>query len=86
MQQQLLFSGKIITLIAIALGVIVLLVLSKRLASYILQLTHATTEISRGNIAVEMPAGRKDELGDLAKAIELIRKSLKIMLKKASSK
>ncbi len=85
-QQQLFSSGLIITFIALVLGMFVPLVLSKRLTSYILQLTHATTEISRGNITVEMPPGRKDEIGDLANAIELIRKSLKIMLKKASSK
>lgn len=83
-QNQLLFYGKIITLTALLSGIIIPFILSKRLTAYILQLTNATTHISRGDLAVEMPPGRKDELGDLANAIELIRKSLKIMLKKAS--
>lgn len=86
MQKQVLILGRVVTLIAMVLGVLMPFFLSNHMTRYILKLTDCTIQISRGNLTGELPLGRKDELGDLANAIDLIKKSLNIMLKKASRK
>jgi HAMP domain-containing protein len=52
----------------------------------ILQISESAKSVSRGNIGEEISMDRNDEIGDLAHSIELMRRSLVLMVRKVSGK
>ena len=52
----------------------------------ILEISEAATSVSRGNIGEEIKTDRNDEIGDLAHSIELMRRSLVLMVKRVGGK
>jgi len=70
-----------IGLVALLVGLVLAWQLSRSITKPIEQLTHAAAEISRGKIN-EKIAGteRKDEIGDLARALERMSASIKIAM------
>ena len=75
-----------ITVLAIIWGLLLPALLSRRLTAYIHKLTEVSTQISHGKLTSKVPTGRSDELGDLANSIELMRRSLTMILKKFKQK
>ena len=73
------------TLFGIALGMINLLV-RRSLISPILEITHAAQEIARGRIGNTIEMSRTDEIGDLARSVELLRRSFSQLFRRARSK
>lgn len=52
----------------------------------ILSISEAATSVSRGNIGESISTDRTDEIGELAHSIELMRRSLVLMVKKVGGK
>lgn len=67
---------------AILWGFLAPIFFARRLTAVIKKITKVTNEISRGRIGVSLKVSRKDELGDLAAAINRMQKSLQIIIKK----
>ncbi|MEW9503160.1 sensor histidine kinase [Jeotgalibacillus marinus] len=63
-------------LIAVFLTFIIIIFLSKALAKPLIKMKEATSKISKGDFSVSLPKIRKDELGDLAKSIQLLANDL----------
>lgn len=75
-----------ISALAVIWGFLLPLILGKRLGKAIGYLTDVSNEISQGNLEERIEMNRKDELGQLAKAIQRMQKSLKIMLARQYNK
>ena len=73
------------TLFGLALGMINLLV-RRSLISPILEITHAAHEIAKGRIGHTIEMSRTDEIGDLARSVELLRRSFSQLFRRARSK
>ncbi len=67
---------------ALLWGLLAPIFFARRLTAVIKNITRVTQEISRGRIGINLPVERKDELGDLAAAINRMQRSLVIMIKK----
>lgn len=52
----------------------------------LLEISESARSVSRGNISDSISMDRNDEIGDLAHSIELMRRSLVLMVKKVSEK
>lgn len=63
-------------IIAICLTVIIIVFLSKALTKPLIKMKDATSQISKGNFSVTLDNPGKDELGDLAKSIQLLANDL----------
>lgn len=73
------------TLFGVALGMINLLV-RRSLITPILEITHAAHEIAKGRIGQTVEMSRNDEIGDLARSVELLRRSFAQLFKRARRK
>lgn len=60
--------------------------IKRSIISPILSISESARSVSRGNIGEEIAMERNDEIGDLAHSIELMRRSLVLMVKKVSGK
>ena len=79
-QKQTRYIINAICIVATLWGLFIPILLSRRLTSVILYLTKVSDNISRGKLKEEIMANRKDELGDLARSIKRMQKSLQIMM------
>ena len=71
---------QIISILAIIWGVVIPLVLSKRMTATIVYLTQISNDISKGEMEKEITVASRDEVGDLALSIKRMQTSIKIML------
>ncbi|MCQ6274560.1 HAMP domain-containing protein [Bacillus sp. V3B] len=62
--------------ISIIFTVVIIIFLSKGITKPLLQMKEATSQISKGNFTVSLPKTADDELGDLARSIELLATDL----------
>lgn len=69
-----------ISIVAILWGLLLPLFLAKRIVETLGYLTEISNKISLGNLDETIHLDRKDELGELAKAIQRMQRSLKNML------
>ncbi len=76
----------IITVVAVLWGIIIPLVFSRRMTSFILYLKNVADDISKGKIDETIDVERTDELGDLAQSIKRMQTSTRIMLERYSKK
>ncbi|MEN8135482.1 MAG: HAMP domain-containing protein [Thermodesulfobacteriota bacterium] len=67
---------------ALLWGLLAPIFFARRLTDAIKNITKVTEEISRGRLGINLKVTRKDELGDLAAAINRMQRSLMIMIKK----
>jgi methyl-accepting chemotaxis protein len=67
---------------ALLWGLLAPIFFTRRLTAFIKNITTVTEEISRGRIGIKLKVNRKDELGDLAAAVNRMQRSLVIMIKK----
>lgn len=65
------------SLIAIALTIITIFILSRFIAQPLIKMKEATEQLSKGKHNVELHTDRKDELGELANSITRLSKDLK---------
>jgi methyl-accepting chemotaxis protein len=70
-------SVKVVALVGVvvllALGLVTLLI-ARRISSALVRMTSSVTELGEGNFAIELPGlDRADELGDMARSIELFK-------------
>lgn len=72
--------------IASVLGMLVALWLSNRVTTQLLYLTSAADKISMGDLESIVRVEAKDEIGDLAQAIERLRESLKAAIERLKRK
>ena len=67
----------LIVLIILAIAIGVVLVVARRIAGPIVSVTDAVNELAAGNTDLDVPAtDRKDEIGDIAKAVEIFRNGI----------
>lgn len=66
----------IVGFVAVVLTLIIIIFLSKALTKPLISMKEATSQISKGNFSVSLPKIGDDELGDLAKSIELLANDL----------
>lgn len=62
--------------ISVILTIIVIIFLSKGITKPLIQMKEVTSQISKGNLSVSLPKTSNDELGDLAKSIQLLATDL----------
>jgi HAMP domain-containing protein len=72
--------------VAVFLGMIVALILSNRITKQMIYLTDAAEKISMGDLESIVRLDAKDEIGDLANAIERLRESLKAAIERLRRK
>ncbi|SHG10045.1 methyl-accepting chemotaxis protein [Ornithinibacillus halophilus] len=73
------------TAIAILLGLILMYMTSRRVTRNLQQVVQITTEFSKGNLQVEsMKYSGNDEIGQLARAVNLVKENMKNILMKVS--
>jgi signal transduction histidine kinase len=70
--------------ISIIFTFVIIIFLSKGITKPLLQMKEATSQISKGNFAVSLPKTADDELGDLAKSIELLATDLNYLKQERS--
>lgn len=63
-------------LISVILTIIIIIFLSKGITKPLIKMKEATSQISKGHFSVSFPKTSGDELGDLAKSIELLATDL----------
>jgi len=73
-------------LIAIIIGIILAIVLGRSISRPVVALTKATNDISVGKFTVPINVKTKDEINDLALAIERMRKSLQKAMERLQKK
>lgn len=62
--------------IAVFLTIVIIIFLSKALTKPLIKMKDATSQMSRGNFSVTVPKSTNDELGDLARSIQLLANDL----------
>ncbi|MED3573705.1 sensor histidine kinase [Cytobacillus praedii] len=62
--------------ISVCLTIIIIIFLSRGITKPLLKMKEATSQISKGQFSVSLPISSHDELGDLAKSIELLATDL----------
>ncbi|MFC0417810.1 ATP-binding protein [Cytobacillus solani] len=62
--------------ISVCLTIIIIIFLSKGITKPLLKMKEATSQLSKGQFSVSLPIASDDELGDLAKSIELLARDL----------
>ncbi|MBW6521448.1 MAG: HAMP domain-containing protein [Desulfoarculaceae bacterium] len=77
---------QILALVSIVWGIVLPLVLATRMTSAIINLTKISDAVSMGNLDQEINIERKDELGDLARAIKRMQKSFVLMISRLPKK
>lgn len=73
-----------IALLALLLTVALAFFLSNSISKPLLTLTESVEKLSMGDLDTPISIESKDEIGSLAKAVELLRKSMQILMKRAS--
>ena len=64
---------------------VIIIFLSKGITKPLIKMKEATSQISKGNFSVSIPVTSNDELGDLAKTIELLAMDLNLFKKREKS-
>lgn len=72
LNEHFLFAG----VIAVGLTGIIIVFLTKALTKPLIKMKNATSQMSKGNFSVTVPKSTNDELGDLAKSIQLLANDL----------
>lgn len=62
--------------ISVIFTIIIIIFLSKGITKPLIKMKEATSQISKGNFSVSLPKTSEDELGDLARSIELLATDL----------
>lgn len=70
--------------ISIIFTFVIIIFLSKGITKPLLQMKEATSQINKGNFTVSLPKTANDELGDLAKSIELLATDLNYLKQERS--
>lgn len=70
--------------LTVFLTIIIIFFLSKGITKPLIKMKEATSQISKGNYSVSIPKTSDDELGDLAKSIELLARGLNHLTKERS--
>ena len=73
-----------ITLLTLILSFFLALFLSYSITHPLVQLTDSIDKLSKGDLETPIKINSNDEIGTLAHAVELLRKSMKILIKRAS--
>lgn len=82
LQRSLYAMGLLTVLFGIALGMINMLV-RRSLITPILEITNAAHEVAKGRMDHTIEMSRNDEIGDLARSVELLRRSFAQLFKRA---
>ena len=72
-----------VALLALILTVALALFLSRSISKPLLKLTKDVEKLSMGDLETPIEIDSEDEIGSLAKAVELLRKSMQILMKRA---
>ncbi|MFD2444378.1 ATP-binding protein [Bacillus sp. CGMCC 1.16607] len=70
--------------ISICLTIIIIFFLSKGITKPLIKMKEATSQISKGNFSISLPKTTEDELGDLARSIELLATDLNYLKEERS--
>lgn len=70
--------------VSILLTMVIIIFLSSGITRPLIKMTEATSQISKGNFAVSLPKTSDDELGDLAKSIEILAADLNYLKEERS--
>ena len=70
--------------ISVIFTVVIIFFLSRGITKPLIKMKEATSQISKGNFSVSLPHRSDDELGDLAKSIELLATDLNYLKKERS--
>jgi len=81
LQRSLILSGLLTGLFALIFFFIIIIV-KRHMLTPIIDITEAAKAVSRGDIEKTMITERNDEIGDLSKAFELMRRSLLVLMKR----
>lgn len=73
----------VVALLAVALTIALAIFLSNSISKPIVSLTERVEKLSMGDLETPILIDSQDEIGALAKAVELLRKSMKILMKRA---
>ncbi len=74
-----------ITLLTLMLSFLLALFLSYSITQPLVQLTDSIDKLSKGDVETPIEITSNDEIGKLAHAVELLRKSIQILIKRAAS-
>ncbi|MCK5903532.1 MAG: cache and HAMP domain-containing protein [Cocleimonas sp.] len=74
----------LVALFALILTLALAFFLSNSISKPLVQLTENVEKLSMGDLETPITIDSKDEIGTLAKAVELLRKSMQILMKRAS--
>ncbi|MBT2690915.1 HAMP domain-containing histidine kinase [Bacillus sp. ISL-47] len=80
LNEQFLLAG----FIAVIFTITIIIFLSKALAKPLIKMKEATSQISKGDFSVSLPKTGNDELGDLAKSIQLLANDLSYLKEERS--
>jgi signal transduction histidine kinase len=83
--KQFIVSVSIITLCLVATGMVLMLVLGKKIAAPIVRLTHVAREVANGNYDHQIKSVDESEIGDLTRSIEFMLRRLKGYRNQAAS-
>ena len=72
----------VLTVLFALIFVTINLLVKRYLLTPILQITNAAHEISRGKLDIPIEVKRNDEMGDLARSVELVRRSFEKLIKR----
>jgi HAMP domain-containing protein len=78
-------TGIVVAVLTVLFGIIFVTInrlVKKLLLGPILAITHAAHEISHGKLDAAIELGRNDEIGDLARSVELVRRSFEKVMKR----
>ena len=71
--------------ISVIFTVVIIFFLSRGITKPLIKMKEATSQISKGNFSVSLPHRSDDELGDLAKSIELLATDLNYLKKERTN-
>jgi HAMP domain-containing protein len=75
----------VVTLLTLLLATIIILILARKITRPIIDLTVAADNMSKGNIQTSVIVETNDEINELSKSLDRLRKSVKILMTKYRS-
>ena len=75
----------VVTLLTLLLATIIILILARKITRPIIDLTVAADNMSKGNIETSVIVETNDEINELSKSLDRLRKSVKILMTKYRS-
>jgi CheY-like chemotaxis protein/HAMP domain-containing protein len=84
-QQNIIYTIIIVTLLSIILQIVVSVIFTRSITKPLHMIVKASSELSNGNVDVELETDSEDEIGDLAKATSMLVESTKDLTKAADA-